>query len=265
LVGVNLTFLTLAYESTQEISSHMSYTKVDQLVRYLPDLLRDISEKDDEQLITIVINAQRLERFAFLIRGMCASIMRQRHQHRLLGGRGRRDILGDGIQAHMSRLAQQAGVDRKTLETDARIKDTFFPEIKETVLEHIPSLSREHYVIALSAPDPHAAIRMALEKCAEPDYRLREFRADVQRLKQGGASPIHIPSSTCTISVCVPAEVKQLLTELITATEKTKDEVIAEAIRTLHSSLSKSPKRRVSRVHEAKSATFNDKQLELDM
>lgn len=242
------------------------YTKVDQLVRYLPDLLRDISKKDDEQLITIVVNAQRLERFAFLIRGMCASIMRQRHQHRLSGGRGHRDILGEGIQAHMSRLAQQSGVDRKTLETDARIKDTFFPDINETVLENIPSLRREHYVIALSAPDPHAAIHMALEKCAEPDYRLREFRADVRMLKQAGASSTaHILSSSCTVSVCVPAEVKQLLTELIAATEKTKDEVVADAIRKLHASLSKSPKRRVSRAHGAKSATFNDKQLELDM
>ncbi|HKS26725.1 MAG TPA: hypothetical protein VJS44_02845 [Pyrinomonadaceae bacterium] len=241
------------------------YTKVDQLVRYLPDLLRDISKKDDEQLITIVVNAQRLERFAFIIRGMCASILRQRHQHRLSGGRGRRDILGEGIQAHMNRLAQQAGVDRKTLETDARIKDTFFPVINETVLEHIPSLRREHYVIALSAPDPHAAIRMALEKCAEPDYKIGEFRANVRRLKQAGVSSLHLPSSTCTISVCVPAEVKQLLTELITATEKTKDEVVADAIRKLHASLSKSPKRMSSRVHGAKSATFNDKQLELDM
>ncbi|HEY0321688.1 MAG TPA: hypothetical protein VGC66_12075 [Pyrinomonadaceae bacterium] len=169
----------------------------------------------------------------------------------------------------MSRLAQQAGVDRKTLETDARIKDTFFPTINETMLEHIPCLGREYYVIALSAPDPHAAIHMALERCAEPDYRLREFRVDVRMLKQAGSSfSTHVTSSSsCTVSICMTAEVKQLLTELMTATEKTKDEVVADAICNLHSSLSKSPKRRVSTARAMKSATrtLNDKQLELDM
>jgi hypothetical protein len=116
-------------------------TKIDQIAKYLPDLLREISKKNDEQVARIAVAAQRLEKFAFLVRGVCASVLRQRYPHRLAGGRGKRDQSGLGIQAQMARLAEQIGVDRRTLETDARIKDTFFQTADETTLAHAHTLA----------------------------------------------------------------------------------------------------------------------------
>jgi hypothetical protein len=81
-------------------------TGIGQLVAYLPGLLCQLAAKDDEQLIRIAAEARRLERFAFLLRGMCASVLRQRYQHRLPGGRGKRDRDGVGIQAQMTKLAE---------------------------------------------------------------------------------------------------------------------------------------------------------------
>ncbi len=166
--------------------------KIARLTAYLPGLLGQIATKDDEQIIKIAADARQLERFAFLIRGMCASVLRRRYPHRLSGGRGRRDQAGQGIQAQMTRLAEQARVDRKTLETDARINDTFFDDIQESTLEHIPTLAREYYVIALTAPDPHAAIRLAGERRSDSRYGIAQFRADVHLSKR--VSGIHARS-----------------------------------------------------------------------
>ncbi len=244
-------------------------TGANRLVKHLPDLLRNLSEKDDEQLVEIVISAHRLERFAFLVRGTCGSLLRQRHQRRLSGGRGKRDLLGRGIRAHLDRIARQAGVDRKTLETDTRIKDIFFPTIGETILADIPSLGREYFVTALSAPDPHDAIRMAVERCAERDYRLKQFRADVRTLKQNGAPSVAraIPDTTCTLSIRLPTDVRQLVTELMSARKNTKDEVVADAIRAFHTSVARSLKRRTKAARAVKSdaGDLNSKQLELEM
>jgi hypothetical protein len=168
-------------------------TRIVQLGKYLPDLLSEIATTDDEQIIRIAANARLLERFAFLIRGMCALVLRRRYPHRLSGGRGKRDQAGLGVQAQMARLAEQAGVDRRTLETDARISDTFFACMDETTLEHIPSLAREYYVIALSAPDPHGAIRTAVERRADSRYGLAQFKADVRHLKRIAGTPTATP------------------------------------------------------------------------
>lgn len=242
-------------------------TKVEHLDKYLSGLLSEIATTNDEGVIRIAANARWLERFAFLIRGMCASVLRQRCQHRLSGGRGRRDRDGVGIQAQMTRLAEQAGVDRRTLETDARISDTFFVGMDETRLEHIPCLAREYYVVALSAPDPHAAIRTAVEKRANSRYGLTQFRADVRHLKcvAGTAAAHSVTEHIHTVRVRIPAEVGGLLAELIAMSQKTRDEIMAEAIRMLHASLTKriARKRRVTDTRRTSAQTQGDRQLEL--
>lgn len=210
-------------------------TKFDQLFRSLPDLLRDISEKDDEQIVRIAIAAQRFERFAFLIRGICASLLKQRCPNRLSGGRGKRDELGHGIQVQMARLAEQVGVDRRTLETDARIKDTFFPIVEETTLVLMHTLAREYFVIALAAPEPQVAIKVALEKRDNPDYTLEAFRSYVRDLKRN--VPTAIDSEVKQMSalrVLIPVEVQQALLELIKLNGQSREEVVADAILNLH-------------------------------
>jgi hypothetical protein len=242
-------------------------TRIAQLGKYLPDLLSDIAAKDDEQIIRTAAYARRLGMAAFLIRGMCASVLRRRYPNRLSGGRGKRDQAGLGIQAQMTRLAEQAGVDRRTLEVDARISDTFFADVDQTTLEHIPSLAREYYVIALSALDPRAAIKEAAERCSEPCYGLRQFRADVRLSKRVAGSPaaISVTEHTYPIRVRIPIEVGELMTELITISQKTGDEIVAEAIRTLHAALTKhvGRKRRVTDTQPTSAQTQGDRQLEL--
>lgn len=242
-------------------------TKIDQLGKYLPDLLSEIATKDDERVIRIAANARRLERFAFLIRGTCASVLRQRYQHRLPGGRGKRDHDGVGIRAQMIRLAEQAGVDRRTLEVDARISNTFFAAAGETRLEHIPSLAREYYVVALSAPDPRAAIGKAAERLSESYYGLSQFKADVRlsKLAAGLHSAPPVVEQTHATRVRIPAEVGELLAELVTNSQKTGDEIVAEAIRMLHASLTKrvARKRRDADTQHTPAQTRGDGQLEL--
>ena len=242
-------------------------TRIAQLGKYLPGLLNEIASTDDEQLIRIAANARLLERFAFLIRGMCALVLRRRYPQRLSGGRGKRDQAGLGIQAQMARLAEQTGVDRRTLETDARISDTFFARMDETAPEHIPSLAREYYVIALSTPDPHAAIRTAIEKRADSSYGLAQFRADVRHLKRVAditAAP-SVTEHTHTFRIRIPVEAGGLLAELVTMSQKTKDEVVAEAIRTLHASLTKrgARKPRITGTRRTPAQPQGDGQLEL--
>jgi hypothetical protein len=242
-------------------------TKIDQLSKYFLDLLSEIATTDDERVIRIAANAPRLERFAFLIRGTCASVLRQRYQCRLPGGRGKRDLNGIGIRARMTKLAEHAGVDRRTLEVDARISDTFFAAMDETTLEHIPPLAREYYVVALPAPDPRAAIRKAAERRSESHYGLSQFRTDVRQLKRvaGSHATPPIAEQTRAVRVRIPAEVGELMAELVTISQKTRDEIVAEAIRMLHASLTKrvARKRRDAETRRKPAQTRGDRQLEL--
>jgi hypothetical protein len=211
-------------------------TNIDRLLRFLSDLLQNIAEKDDAQIIQIAKEAQRLESFAFLVRGMCASVLRQRYPNRLPGGRGNHDHQGRGVRAQMTRLAEQLGIDRRTLETDARIKDTFFQFLDETKLVHMPSLAREYYVVALAAPEPQAAIKVAVEKRADPHYTLEIFRSYVRDLKRNGTTVMQDSEAkpVATLRVIIPVETQRALLELIKFKGQSREEVIADAILNLH-------------------------------
>jgi hypothetical protein len=231
-------------------------TKIDQIAKYLPDLLREISEKNDEQIARIAVAAQRLEKFAFLVRGVCASVLRQRHPHRLSGGRGKRDQSGLGIQAQMARLAEQIGVDKRTLETDARIKNTFFQTVDETTLALTHTLAREYYVVALAAPEPQAAIKVALEWRSDRQYTLEAFRSYVRDLKRNvravvsdsGANPV------TALRMSISVEAHQALLELVELKGQSREEIVADAILTLHRAVFK--KRGANRKHDGHQLTL---------
>jgi hypothetical protein len=255
-------------ESRRQAEISLSKLKTGRLFGQLPELVKHIPLMTEGQLLQTLMCAEQLADFAFLVRGACASELRKRSV-KLPGGRGKRDSSGRGLQAQMEDLASKVGTGRKTLETDARIVDTFFPEIDETTLERMPSLAREYYVIALSAPDPLAAIKSAVNRCADPDFTLRRYRSEVRLLKAPEKTSTANTGSEhlYTLNARVPVEVGGLMSELTTKTEMTKDEVVAEAIRMLYSSLSKSSghKPYTSKSPRSGGHTHDDKQLELKM
>lgn len=258
----------MVVENSRQAGISLSKLRTGKLFIQLPELVRHIPQMTDAQILQMLFRAKQLEDFAFLVRGACASELRQR-SIKLPGGRGKKDVLGRGLQAQMEDLAKKVETGRKTLETDARIKDTFFPVIDETTLEQMPPLAREYYVIALSAPDPLASIKTAVDRCSDPGFSLRQFRSEVRLLKTAGMPSTRFASAEhlLALNARVTAESMSLVTDLITKTGKTKDEVVAEAIRMLHTSISKLSERMtgVSKSLRSVAHPHDDKQLELKM
>lgn len=258
----------MVVENSRQAEISLSKLRTGKLFIQLPDLIRHIPRMTDAQILQTLFRAEQLADFAFLVRGACASELRQRSV-KLPGGRGKKDVMGRGLQSQMEDLARKVGTGRKTLETDSRIKDTFFPMIDETTLEQMPPLAREYYVIALSAPDPLATIKTAVDRCSDPHFSLRQFRSEVRLLKTAGSDSTMLASTEQlpVLNLRVTAEIMSLITDLITKTGMIKDEVVAEAIRTLYTSISKSSERMTGVSKSPRSGTHNhdDKQLELKM
>ena len=255
-------------ENSRQAGVSLSKLRTGKLFIQLPELVRHIPQMTEAQILQTLFRAEQLADFAFLVRGACASELRQR-SIKLPGGRGKKDTVGRGLQSQMEDLARKVGTGRKTLETDTRIKDIFFPVIDETTLEQMPPLAREYYVIALAALDPLAAIKTAVDRCSEPHFSLRQFRLEVRLLKTAGTPATMFASAEhlFALNARVTAEIMSLITDLITKTGKTKDEVVAESIRLLHTSVSKSSERMtyVSKSPRSGTHTHDDKQLELKM
>lgn len=254
----------MVVENSRQAGISLSKLRTGKLFIQLPDLVRYIPQMTDAQILQMLFQAEQLADFAFLVRGACASELRQR-SIKLPGGRGKKDTVGRGLQSQMEDLAKKVGTGRKTLETDARIKDTFFPMIDETTLEQMPPLAREYYVIALSAPDPLAAIKTAVNRCSDPHFSLRQFRSEVRLLKTLGAASTFFASAEhlLVLNARVTAEIMSLVVDLITKTGMIKDDVVAEAIRMLHTSVSKPSERMtgVSKSPRSVAHTHDDKQL----
>lgn len=204
----------------------------------LRKLLAGLPTLTEEQLVKVIANAGRMERYFFLARGMCVLELRSRVKERLAGGRGNRDQEGKGIHAQTLQLAEATRVNISTLNTDARICEVFFHNANETTLAGEPLLPREYYVIALGAPDPHAAIRIAVKQSANPRYKRERFRAYVRGLKRtenNVALEKHKPS--VLLRTQIPEEVDCLLSELLKLTGKDKAQVLAEAIASFHQAI----------------------------
>lgn len=244
-------------------------TRVEQVNELMASVSLSISQMDEAELVKTAINALYLERFAFVLRGACAAELRRRIPVRLAGGRGKQDREGLGIKAHIARLAKEIGINIKTLDTDARISETFFKR-GESVLVHEDCLPREYYVVALSAPDPLAAIEIAQAKIVEPEYKLQKFRSYVRELKRGVQMNRTSPEREALylLRVNLPKDIHQALTEIIERSGQTKEVVVADAILAQHLALA--GKRVKGAATRARSPTANvaaqdDRQLLLDM
>jgi hypothetical protein len=204
----------------------------------LRKLLAGLPTLTEEQLIEIITNAGRMEAYFFLARGMCVLELRSRIKERLTSGRGKRDYSGTGIKAQTMRLAETTRVNICTLNTDARICEVFFPAGGETILARESLLPREYYVIALGAPDPHAAIRIAVNQSADPHYRRERFRAYVRGLRQSDKnSKLVRHKSSVLLRAHIPEEVDCLLSEIMELTGKEKDQILSEAIASFHQAI----------------------------
>lgn len=225
----------------------------------LEELQARLSELEEPPLVKLAIRARHIEWCAFILRGMCASELRRRYTLRLTGGRSKRDQAGKGIQAHIRRLAASIGVSSTTLMTDARISDTFFSSfssIEDTTRAREHTLPREFYVIALSAPDPHGAIRMAAQHMHNGEYTREQFRAYVRTLK-GTARPHQRTPKSHTfglLRVHISGEVQAALDEIVQLTGKSEAEEVAAMILARHKTLRQRDKKIMrEEFHNAKS------------
>lgn len=244
--------------------------RVEQLHEIITSVLPHIQQMDDARLLQTAINAEYLERFAFLVRGACAAELRRRIPTRLAGGRGKQDKDGSGIGSHLARLAKDIGVSAKTLDTDVRIYQVFFSR-GETVLADEHCLRREYYVAALGAPDPLGAIEVAKSKSAEPGYNVQQFRAFVRDLKRNGPADkaASEQESDRWLRVKIPQEAHQTLNDLVQRTGRAKEIVVAEAIIALHLALTgtgaKGSVARAKHRADSDSGTRDNGQLRLQM
>jgi hypothetical protein len=211
----------------------LDLTKLTRLDHQLHALLPQLTQLGDTELLQLALHARQLETCAFRLRGACVAELRRRITTRFSGGRGKRDTDGTGIHAQLAQLAAEIGVSLATLKTDARIHEVFF--CGETRLACEPSLAREYYVIALSAPDPLAAIQTAQERAADPAYNRQQFRRDLRQLQHAArpstpASTVTPPARFSLADLQLSAPAQFALRQLIRLTGLAPDALISAAL-----------------------------------
>jgi hypothetical protein len=164
-------------------------------------IIKRLPEYDDAQLVQIAISAGTLEDAAYRIRGACASELKRRFARKLPGGRGQQDDAGAGITRQLARLADQIGVDMRTLQRDCAIHETFFLDNKTYGLEATSLLRRSHFTLALSTPEPRETVKLIAAKLEEePDCSMKALSRFVEeslglrsknQLSVAAASPLN--------------------------------------------------------------------------
>jgi hypothetical protein len=264
----NLLRTDQAAESLEELCSlNISLTETEKFESALEDLQLRLSELEEPRLVELTIKTRQLEWCAFIIRGMCAAELRRRYNLRLVGGKGKRDLSGKGIQAQMTRLAESIGVSPTTLITDARISDTFFSSIEDTALAREHTLPREFYVIALSAPDPQKAIKFAGRHACDGRYSREQFRAYVRRLRRDSqlCKQASKAEHSGSLRILVPRAVQTALEEISQWTGKSEAEELAAMILTRHKTLSQRNKRTLRKVEETHNADVAEDENSLQL
>ncbi len=268
LLEFNLLRTDQIAESLEDLRSlNSNLAESDCFENALSKLQLKISELEEPRLVELAIRASHIEWNAFILRGMCASELRRRYSLRLAGGRGKRDQAGKGIKAQMTHLAECIGVSPVTLMTDARISDTFFPSLEDTVIAREHTLPREFYVIALSAPAPREAIKIAAQHVREGGYSRERFRAYVRGLKQStqtrkDKSKVHLSGS---VQVQVPCAVQAALEEICRLTGKSEVEELAAMILTRHKTISKRNKKNLRKMEETRKADTTEHENSLQL
>lgn len=188
--------MTVIYERREDLVISELFDALNRLECGLEDIVRVIPAMTDEQINEGIALTCRLEERAFLLRGALTLEKRNRAM-RLVGGRAQKAAPGEGMREAAKYVGKLIGSATSTVETDARIVETFFKNYvpgsdslsEETRTDDGESLPREFYAVALRAEDPHAAIEIAREKRDDPElgsrYTSRQFSEDVKALNRG--------------------------------------------------------------------------------
>lgn len=149
------------------------------LQRWAESVIAQVQSADDERIVEIARDAQRLEHAAFLVRGACAAEMKRRIKERSEFKSNQHSEEALKIGKEMLVLAEKIGVSVRTLDDDARIFETFNGAFRLGT----ESLERKYYQYAMTAPDPLKALSMAYEKIKQnPSYTTKDFQRDVHLL-----------------------------------------------------------------------------------
>ncbi len=179
--------------------------KIDRLADASIDLiLKHVPYLADDDIEQVALSMGRLEKGAYIVRGLCGSTMRHRYESRRDSGDPRT------LQKQLTKLSTRWGISYRTLIADINIYEKFFlperlpdPEttdnfgveeffadvsaddVKEAVntivLEHVPPryIAQE----CLVAPNPHEALDMAMTKYGVGDYTEEQVREDIKAIR----------------------------------------------------------------------------------
>ncbi|HEX8145036.1 MAG TPA: hypothetical protein VF553_20890 [Pyrinomonadaceae bacterium] len=233
----------------------------EQVAQWVETQLERLQGYDEARVIELALYADCHHWHAFLLRAACVSDLLRRTT-RLLGGSGKRDSSGTGVQAQLEKLCAQFGKKRSTLRTDARIYDKFFSTAEERALAREHCLPREYYVIALASPDPQEAIHFAMKKAADPQFNREVFREHVRpQIKQSTVPAEELQEPELSpLQISIPTAAQSVLKELGEITGKSEEELIVEAILVLRQSLLPQEKGEAASVDDQPSLFSTDSQ-----
>lgn len=197
-----------------------------------PELLALIPAWTDGEILKFGQSMTSNEVYSHIVRGACGFELRRRNFERLRGGRGNRDIACLGRQAQMKQLASEFSVSYKTLQSDIRIYAVFFRDalVEKTSLVNESTLAREFYVVALAAPEPLEAIKVAEQKRVSHNYSVEQFRAYVRSLRSGD-EPVGIgEDDTVLLRTRIKTEAREALDQLVRDRQLSAGVIVSQAL-----------------------------------
>lgn len=173
----------IAIISDREINYQASvvFAGMNSLERLADVIIANLPGWDEEKINEAGRQAGMLEKQAFRVRGACAYELLTRIAP-LKGGRGLKDLDGVGREAACRKIAYEFRSTTRTIRHDVNIFEKFGEDLKSSD-SNAANVSREHLLIAATAPNPRAALEMAIEKGGDGMYNRDHFAADVRLLK----------------------------------------------------------------------------------
>lgn len=255
LPGASYNFID--YGAYQQVEA-----EIDKLFSLIPEMTAD-------ELLSVAAYAERLGLKAFLLRGACTyKLLASGDAEPLPGGRNHKDAEGRGRQAQLARLAARIQVTPKTLKTDARIYATFFKNDRrnKTTDARFLTLSREIFVIALSAPEPLAAIETAFIQAGQQPFGRRQFRQYIQSLNSSNCVGPQTRDLKKTPRLVLPRRLSpEAERALVAAQELTGQElatILAHALLSYHETLRRTLRK--SKIRTRTPAKQRDKSASVD-
>jgi hypothetical protein len=154
-----------------EVAMSQTIAVIEGFPQWAEERIQELQTAPDEHLILVMQGTETVIKWLFLMRGAVATIAAERIK-------ARKGSLGKELAA----IAHQIGISPSVFDEDRSIFKTFGVD----GVKNLPELTREHFRMALAAPDPHEAIELAATKKAEnQSYSTKDFYQDVQDLKGG--------------------------------------------------------------------------------